>query len=242
MDIPLGTLAQLKSVKFPTAEEVALANKQKASTAKKTEEPAKIKTKDNHNVALRTESKEKVKALVNNKRPSSIDVKSDSRPPKRKPVQIVDKREKRPPAPIKWRSRNINGDDNHSKHWAYKRNYMASYYQCDGENFPYEIWEISDKNKHKLVLSVDYCASNEGLIERLEECIRTLAKGFEITLNEHEEQHGKFFKENIKFVPYEEIEQPKLSAEEERIKNAQEEDRLMKLLAERRSKMNVQAL
>lgn len=238
MEFPLSVLQQVKEWDLPSA---TTDKPKKIKNASVSGEYRKLPDKEKPAPVESKVSKEKIKAIANNKQPTSIDVKSDNRPPTRKPVQVVAKREKRPPAPIKWRSRNINGDDSHTKHWAYKRNYMACYVQGDGECFPYEIWEISDKHKHKLVLSVEYCTVFEGLVERLENFIRTLAKGYDITLTEYEEVHGKFIKENIKFVPYEETEQPTLTAEEERIKNAQEEDRLMKLLAERRNKINVQS-
>ena len=227
MEFPLSVLEKLKTMDLPSVVE------------EKPKAPKKIKQAPETGAPLSAESKEKLKTLTEKKAHTSISVKSDSKPQKRKSVETPVKREKRPPAPIKWRSRDVSRGDDHTKHWAYKRNYMGVYFQCDGENFPYEIWEISDRDNHKLVLQVDYCPTNEGLVERIEECIRSLGKGYGVKLNPHEVEHAKYFKENIKFVPYEETDAPKpMTTEEERIKNAQEEERLMKILAERRSKLN----
>lgn len=143
---------------------------------------------------------------------------------------------KRPPAPIKWRTRNIvNGT--HAGGvlmWAYKRNYKVELIDSAHGIFPYTVNEISDPQNPKLVLKL----SEGGFKDideakgRCENIIRILGRGLDLRLTEHEKNNGVFHKENCKFVEYEQaVPQPVKITEEIRCSEAEQERILKEQLA-----------
>ncbi|HAV4558746.1 TPA: hypothetical protein JIS15_04130 [Acinetobacter baumannii] len=109
------------------------------------------------------------------------------------------------PKPLKWRSKNLGCDL--IKCWTYKRNYMATTYDVDGDRYEYWIHEVSDKENPKLVLAMDDWDFPYDIQERCEQLLKAFAKGKMPGLNKNEkrlieEGEGKFRPENINFIPF----------------------------------------
>ncbi|QNY28150.1 hypothetical protein IC763_04070 [Acinetobacter seifertii] len=111
------------------------------------------------------------------------------------------------PKPLKWRHKDC-GCELH-KSWTYKRNYMATTYDVDGDRYEYWIHEVSDKENPKLVLAMDDWDFPYDIQERCEQLLKAFAKGKMPGLNKNEkrlieEGEGKFLPENINFIPFQE--------------------------------------
>lgn len=114
-------------------------------------------------------------------------------------------RKHNPPKPFKWRHRNLGCDL--CKSWTYKRNYMATTYDIDGDRFRYFIHETTDRENPKLVVYMEASMFNYNIQERCEQLLIAFAKGLMPGLNKHEKElleteYGDFKRENINFIPY----------------------------------------
>lgn len=144
-----------------------------------------------------------------------------------------DETPKRPPAPIKWRTRNI-ANGTHAGGtllWAYKRNYKVELIDSAHGVFPYTVTEITDPQKPKPVLKVTtggFKDIDEAKV-RCETIIRILGRGLDLRLTDNEKENGEYIKENCKFVEYEAI-IPK-TTEVERVNDAATERNLKEQLA-----------
>lgn len=140
---------------------------------------------------------------------------------------------KRPPAPIKWRTRNI-ANGTHAGGtllWAYKRNYKVELIDSQHGVFPYTVTEITDPTKPKPVLKLQEGGFKDidEAKARMETIIRVLGRGLDLRLTDNEKANGIYHKENCKFVEYETV-VPKVT-EAERATEAATERNLKEQLA-----------